>query len=193
MADTTKDLTQKADEFLTAAGRTWKAIKDARKAVEPLTKGLDRIGDAFDLADKAASGQLPAYTGAIENLRVYVSSLRDRLADFAWNTENDWALRSGANVFNPEAMVKARVCLDQWIQNFAQLKILIQDLLPAVQSGQKLLSNSAVVGARSALAESSLPALDGFALEETVGNLNNSVRSIDIILPRLRATRMALR
>lgn len=46
---------------------------------------------------------------------------------------------------------------------------------------------------RSALAESSLPALDGIAMGPIVGDLNNSEWSLDLIVRRLRDCRSALR
>jgi len=188
MASPMTGLFTKFDEFLLAAGKSWKLIKEVKEKVEPMSK----TSEAFELAEHASTGELSAYTGGIEKLRVYVAKQKDRLADLARNDENYWADRSGADALKPAAMLKARSAVDQWITNFTQLKILIQQVLPAVQSAQALLSNTKVVAARSALEESSLPALDGIALGQIVGDLNNSIRSLDLIIQRLRNCRRGL-
>jgi len=136
------------------------------------------------------SGELSAYDSNIEKVRAYVANQKDKLAELARQDENYWMDRSGANVFDKMAMFKAKNNIDQWITNFSTLKTLIQQFLPAVRNAQLVLSNNAVVATRSAIEESSLPALDGIALSQVVGDLNNSVRSLDLIVQRLRTCRV---
>ena len=83
----------------------------------------------------------------------------------------------------------------QWTKTFSDLRTLIQQFLPMIRTAQLAFNNRAVVAARSAIEESSLPALDGIALTQIVGDLNNSVMSLNSILQRLRVAllrRMAM-
>jgi hypothetical protein len=181
-------LLAKSDEFLLSAGKAWKLIKETKEKAEPFSKA----SDAFEMAGRASRGELGAYTEGVEKLRVFVANQNDKLTELAREDENYWMGRSEANVFDKTAMSKARIYLDQWYTSFSQLRMLIPQFLPAIQAAQSVFSSSAYVAARSALEESSLPALDGVALEQVVGNLNNSMRSLDLILKRLRNCRTAL-
>lgn len=182
-------LTSKLDEFLINAGKSWKLMKEVKEKVEPFSKA----NDAFEIANRAMSGELTAYSPGVEKVRVYVANQKDKLAELARQDENYWMERSGANVLDPVAMMKAKNAVDEWTKNFSQLKYVMQQFLPVVQSAQSLVSNTGVVAVHSALEESSLPALDGIALSQVIGDLNNSVRSIDLILQRLRNCRLAMR
>jgi hypothetical protein len=185
----TASFVTKTDDFLLGAGKAWKLIKEIQDKVKPLTKA----SDSLDFASRAMSGTLPAYSTAVDKLQTYVGSQKDKLADLARKDENYWMERSGANIFDALAMSDARNCVDQWTDNFTQLKTLIRQFLPAFETAKKVLQNPGVVGVRSALEESSLPALDGIAMDQIIGDLNNSVVSLDKILPRLQNCRLALR
>jgi hypothetical protein len=179
-------LAGKADEFILAAARGWKLFKEVKEKAEPFSK----LNDSLEMATRDMSGELSAYDSNIEKVRAYVANQKDKLAELARQDENYWMDRSGANVFDKMAMFKAKNNIDQWITNFSTLKTLIQQFLPAVRNAQLVLSNNAVVATRSAIEESSLPALDGIALSQVVGDLNNSVRSLDLIVQRLRTCRV---
>jgi hypothetical protein len=185
----TASLLSKTDEFLIGAAKIWKGMKEAKDASEPFSKAKD----AFEIANRAATGDLSAYDPNIEKVRVYVSNQKDKLADLARKDENYWMDISGANVLNPLAMVKARTNVDEWTKNFSNLRILIQQLLPMVQQARAIFSNTAVSSVRSAIDESSLPPLDGIALGQVVGDMNNSLMSLDTILRCLRNCRLAMR
>lgn len=182
-------LAGKSDEFLRTAASIWKVIKDVKKLSEPFAK----TNDALDLANRAMTGDLPAYSPGIEKIRVFVADQKDKLADLARKDENYWAERSGANAFDQAAMVHARSYVDRWTANFSQLRSVLLQFLPLVQNARTVIANPGVIGLRSALQESSLPGLDGIAMNQIVGDLNNSVRSLDIILQRLRNCRLGLR
>lgn len=176
-------------DFIQKAADAWKLIKGVKKISEPCSK----VSDAFGLADQAMSGTLPAYNPQVEKVREFIARQKDTLAELARRDENDWMDRSGANLFRQAAILQARSCLDHWIINFMQLKTVIAQFLPMAQGARDALSNRAVVGLRSALAESSLPALDGIAMGQIVGDLNNSEWSLDLIIRRLRNCLSALR
>lgn len=185
----TASLLSKTDEFLMSAAKIWKTVKEVKEKAEPFSKA----NEAFEIANHAAAGELTAYDSNIEKVRVYVANQKDKLADLARKDENYWMDISGADVLKPLAMVKARANVDEWTKNFSNLRILNQQLLPMVQQAQAIFSNNAVSAVRSAMDESSLPVLDGIALSQVVGDMNNSLRSLDIILRCLKNCRLAMR
>jgi hypothetical protein len=181
-------LFSKSDEFLIGAAKAWKIIKETKEQIEPLSKAKEGL----ELAHRASQGELGAYSDGVEKIRVYVANQKDQLADLARKDEDYWMERSGANVLDRAAMADARTSVDEWVTNFSQLRTLIQQFLPAVQAARSVFNNPAVVAARSAFEESSLPALDGLALSQVVSDLNNSLRSLDVIIQRLQNCRNRL-
>jgi hypothetical protein len=176
-------------DFIVKAARIWKLFKSGKEKYDTFSS----IGDDFDRARKAAAGELEAYTPAVEKVRVYAANQSDKLSELARKDENYWIERSGANLFDPIATAHARTLLDEWIIDFNQVQTVIQGFLPMAQTARELFSNTAVSAVRSAIDESSLPPLDGIALQQVVGDLNSSNRNLDIILRRLHSGRMALR
>lgn len=193
-------------EFLLNAAQTWMSVRELKKRVRTLSEA----NDDFDFAScgMAGFGELSPYSSAVETVRVYVANQKDKLSDLARQDEDYWMNCSGANVLDPASMMKAKIAVCSWSENFSQLKYLIQQFLPAVQAAQSLVGKTEcdsaitlhrarigeiVVARRSYFDDSSLPLLDKFALNQVIEDLNISVRSIDVVLQRLRNCWLAMR
>lgn len=159
-------LMSKSDEFIRNASGIWQAIKALKKATEPLSK----VNDSLELANRAMSGDLPAYNAGLDKVRVFIANQKDALADLARKDENYWVDRSGVNSFDRISVFRAKSFIDELTTNFSQLRTLIQQIQPASEATRAVLSNPGTVGIRSALNESSLPALDGIAMGQIVGD-----------------------
>ena len=175
--------------FILKAAKVWKLLKSGKEKYETFSS----IGEDFDRARKAAAGELEAYTPAVEKVCIYAANQNDKISELARKDENYWMERSGANLFDPIATAHARAAFDEWIADFNQVQTVIQGFLPMAQTARELFRNTAVSAIRSAIDESSLPPLDGIALQQVVGDLNSSNRNLDVILRRLHSCRMALR
>jgi hypothetical protein len=171
--------------FLANAARVWQTYKKTENTLKPI---LQATKD-FDLVGRAALGELGADNSTVERVRVFVKNQKARLAEFAQRDENYWAFTSGADIYQQIAMRDAKSALDEWLSNFTGLRAAIQQFLPVVTAAQAVLNKDTVIAARMAIARSSLPGLDSIALTQIVGDLNGSLRSLDLICARIRNCR----
>ena len=176
-------------EFIIKASKLWKLFKSGKEKYE----AFSNVNEDFDRARKAQAGELEAYTPAVEKVRVYIANQNDKLSELARKDEDYWMDISGMNIGDPIATSHARAAFDEWITKFNQIQAVVQGFLPIAQTARELFGNTAVSALRSGIDESSLPPLDGIALQQVVGNLNNSNLKLDIILRHLHSCRMALR
>jgi hypothetical protein len=175
--------------YIQNAASLWKTLKTVKKASEPFSLA----SDSLELANRAAAGDLGAYNPAVEKLRAYVATQKATLTELARNDENYWMDRSGANAFDRAAMIQARARVDKWIQDLTALNSLIRAFIPAVRAARLTLNNPAIMGARTAMEETSLVGLDAIALDQVVADLNYSSTRLDLICQRLRTCRSAMK
>jgi hypothetical protein len=185
-----QEMQKETADFFKSAKDAWESLKGEAGIIGPLKQACEELGDSFEMAAEASSGELPAFTKSVKALKQYVEKQSEVLSELAHKNPQDWLAYSGAT--DPASFASARQQLDQVSTRFASIQNIARHFMPIVRAAEHVSENQSVVRIRFAATPITTVGLDPIALDWVWSQLSGSTASIDTIQSNIRAARAAI-
>ena len=187
--DPTKSAGDVAKQFMNTFKDMQNAFNEEKELLESAKGVADQVGDSMEAASTAATGDVPAYSDSIKDVKEYVDKQADLLQDLSHKTPQDWLVYAGAT--DPSSFGPAQERLGQISQQLARVQLVTERFLPLVQDSEAALEHPDIQGVRAATADTTLTGLDPIALDWIASQLSSSDRLLDVIQNNINAARTA--
>jgi hypothetical protein len=185
-----KEMQKETVDFVKSAKEAWRSLNGEGSGMGGLKQACEALGDSFEMAAEASSGELPAYTKSIEALKQYVEKQAEVLNELAHKTPQDWLAYSGAT--DAASFASAQQQLDAVSTQFASIQNIAQHFMPIVKAAEQAAEDQSIVGIRFAATPVTTVGLDPIALDWIWSQLSGSTASLDAIQSNIRAARAAI-